>query len=84
MAAKHPRADHWAHRLPQLLDNVDARPWWQFRAVDDGRDPPECLAHHGRIERFDSPFWSEHNPAHCARKDCRCTIRAYREADGSR
>jgi len=71
------RNEHWAHRMPQLLANVDRRPYWQFRTVDDGRDPPACQVHHGRIERFDSEFWRLHNPALCERVDCRCTIRAY-------
>ena len=78
MSPYHPRAAHWAHRLRQMLANVDSCPYWQFRTVDDGRDPPDCQVHHGRIERFDSAFWQAHNPANCTRVECRCTVRACR------
>lgn len=71
------RAEHWAYRMEQLLSGTDRRPYWQFRAADDGRDPPDCQKHHGRIERFDANFWKEQSPVDCKRLDCRCTIRAY-------
>lgn len=71
------RRAHWRDRMPQLLANVDRRPYWQFRTVDDGRDNPACQAEHGRVERYDSEFWRRQNPANCQRNDCRCTIRAY-------
>ena len=71
------RKEHWANRLPQLLENVDRRPYWQFRVVGAMHDPPACKALDGRIERYDSAFWAQHNPAKCLRRECRCTIRAY-------
>lgn len=71
------RDDHWAQRMPQLLENLENRPLWQFRAVGDSRDPPACTKLTGRTERFDSPFWATHSPARCERVRCRCTIRAY-------
>lgn len=72
------RDDHWARHMPQLLANLENRPLWQFRAVDDGQDPPECKQLSGRVERFDSEFWQSHGPTTCDKVRCRCTIRAYR------
>lgn len=71
------RQAHWRERMPQLLANVERRPYWQFRTADDGRDNAACQADHGRIERHDSEFWQRRSPAKCRRVDCRCTIRAY-------
>ncbi|WP_155419675.1 hypothetical protein [Variovorax paradoxus] len=75
------RADHWSHRLPQMLEGADRRPYWQFRIAGDSLDPAECQAHQGRIERFDATFWHEHSPAVCTRVECRCTIRVYAPGD---
>lgn len=68
----------WCQRLPQLVDNQNQRPLWQFRDCGDRRDPPACSKLSARIERFDSEFWQTQNPASCDRVNCRCTIRAYR------
>lgn len=71
------RAEMWAHRLPQLRAAVERRPYWQFRAVGDQRDPPACMALNGRVERHDSTFWDNHAPWNCRRHECRCTVRPY-------
>jgi uncharacterized protein with gpF-like domain len=77
MAKHNIRAEMWAHRLPQMQSSTDRRPYWQFRAVGDSRDPPECKAINGRVERHDSAFWAAHAPWHCSRAECRCTVRIY-------
>lgn len=69
---------HWSERIPQLLQNIDFRPLWQFRACGDSRDPPACRKLSGRTERFDAAFWQTQNPSECDRVICRCSIRAYR------
>lgn len=71
------RQAHWRQRMPQLLANVERRPYWQLRTADDGRDNAACQADHGRVERYDSEFWQRRSPAKCRRTDCRCSIRAY-------
>jgi hypothetical protein len=71
------RAEMWAHRLPQMQASTDRRPYWQFRAVGDARDPPACKALSGRVERHDSAFWQAHAPWLCSRTECRCTVRIY-------
>lgn len=72
---------HWARRLPEMLASADSNPYWQFRAAGDIYDRPECTALDGRIERWDSPFWQTHHPAHCQHRECRCTIRIYLQRD---
>lgn len=72
------RDAHWNERMPQLLENTESHPVWQFRTVADGRDPEECADVAGKTERFDSAFWQSNSPANCDRVYCRCTIRAYR------
>jgi uncharacterized protein with gpF-like domain len=71
------RAAMWAKRLPQMMATANRHPWWQFRAVGDARDPEQCKAMHGRIERFDSDFWATNAPWKCKRTECRCTVRMY-------
>jgi protein involved in temperature-dependent protein secretion len=71
------RAEMWARRLPQLQQSIERRPYWQFRAAGDLRDPPACKALDGRVERYDSAFWQTKAPWKCRRLECRCTVRAY-------
>jgi hypothetical protein len=71
------RKEMWAHRLPQLQESIERRPYWQFRVVGDSRDPPACKALDGRVERHDSEFWQTNAPWVCRREECRCTVRAY-------
>jgi len=71
------RAEMWARRLPQLQQSIERRPYWQFRAAGDSRDPPACKALDGRVERYDSAFWQTKAPWKCRRLECRCTVRAY-------
>lgn len=68
----------WSQRLPQLLDNQEYRPLWQFRDCGDSRDPPACRKLSGRTARFDAAFWQTQNPSECDQIICRCAIRAYR------
>lgn len=60
-----------------MLQVVGRRPYWQLRAVGDGRDPEVCVRLNGHIERFDSSFWNVYGPLVCKRLDCRCAIRSY-------
>lgn len=75
------RQASWAKRLPQMLASIDSRPYWQFRAVGDSRDPSECKALCGRVERYDSSFWLSQAPWQCARAECRCTVRTLTPAE---
>lgn len=73
------RADHWRSRVPQLLENIDRRPYWQMQSIcGDSKDRADCAQFHGRIERYDDIFWTTHAPWLCDHPFCRCTIKSYR------
>lgn len=68
-----------AGRYRTMMENTDDRPWWQYVAVMDSRTRPAHRALHGRIFRYDDPFWATHYPPNGYR--CRCRVRARRQSD---
>lgn len=65
-------------RRDQMLLNTDSRPLWQLRAVGDGDDPKGCAGLAFPVYRWDDPFWEKNSPWVCRKKNCRCSVRAYR------
>ncbi|MBI4804454.1 MAG: minor capsid protein [Desulfovibrio sp.] len=63
-----------AGRYKQMLENADARPWWQYVAILDGKTRPAHKILNGRTFRYDDPFWSSHYPPNGF--NCRCRVRA--------
>ncbi|KAF0235337.1 MAG: phage head morphoproteinis [Desulfovibrionaceae bacterium] len=63
-----------AGRYKQMLENADARPWWQYVAILDGKTRPSHKILGGRTFRFDDPFWVSHYPPNGF--NCRCRPRA--------
>ncbi|MGX9692933.1 phage head morphogenesis protein [Achromobacter anxifer] len=68
-----------AGRYKQLSEMTDIAPYWQYVAVMDSKTRPSHAALHGKIFRFDDPFWNTHFPP-CG-FNCRCGVRALRERD---
>lgn len=56
---------------PEVLE---ARPYWQYDAVNDSHTRPSHLAMDGRVFPADSPVWDTWFPPNGFR--CRCTVRA--------
>ncbi|MDY3123611.1 MAG: phage minor head protein [[Actinobacillus] rossii] len=73
------QAAYSAGRYQRLMDNVDNRPYWQYSAVGDNRTRPAHMALHGRIYRYDDPFWATFYPPNGF--NCRCTVIALADRD---
>lgn len=73
------RSAHMAGRWEQLLANSDRRPYLQYRTAGDSRVRPQHRAWNGLIFPIGDSFWQTHYPPNGW--GCRCTIRAYSEAD---
>lgn len=63
-----------AGRYKQMLENADARPFWQYVAILDGKTRPSHKILNGRTFRYDDPFWGSHYPPNGF--NCRCRVRA--------
>jgi SPP1 gp7 family putative phage head morphogenesis protein len=53
-------------------DVLEARPYWRYVAVNDGKTRPQHRAWHNTILPADHPWWNTHYPP-CA-WNCRCTV----------
>lgn len=68
---------YMAGRYKQQMENADDRPFIQYVSVLDSRTRPSHAALHGKVFRFDDPFWDTHYPPIAYR--CRCRTRALTE-----
>ena len=73
------RSAHMAGRWEQLLANSDRRPYLQYRTAGDSRVRPQHRQWNGLIYPIGDAFWQTHYPPNGW--GCRCTIRAYSDAD---
>lgn len=70
---------YMAGRYASMMENVGDRPFWEYVAVMDNRTRPAHRALHGRIHRYDDPFWKTFYPPNGWR--CRCRVRARSQGD---
>ncbi|MES1977514.1 MAG: phage minor head protein [Pseudomonadota bacterium] len=73
------RTAHMAGRWEQLLVNSASRPYLQYRTAGDSRVRPQHKAWNGLVYAIGDAFWQTHYPPNGW--GCRCTIRAYSDAD---
>lgn len=68
-----------AGRYRALMENTGDRPYWQYVAVLDSRTRPSHRRLHGKIFRYDDPFWESFFPPNGW--NCRCRVRALSAKD---
>ncbi|AXE34019.1 phage minor head protein [Chromobacterium phragmitis] len=48
---------YMAGRWQTQMENVDDRPYWMYVAIRDSKTRPSHRALHGKVFRYDDPFW---------------------------
>lgn len=73
------QSSYMAGRFKEQLTNAEYRPYWQYVAIMDSRTRPAHRALHGKVFRYDDPFWDSFYPPNGWR--CRCRVRTYSARD---
>ena len=73
------RTAYAAGRYKEQLEDVDIAPYLQYVCVLDERTRPEHRAMHGKVFRYDDPFWSVFYPPNGW--GCRCHVESLTEED---
>lgn len=71
-----------AGRFKQQLANAGLRPYWEYVAVLDNRTRPHHASQHGRVFRYDDPYWATFYPPNGW--NCRCRVRTRSARDVER
>lgn len=71
-----------ASRYQQYIENAENRPYWQYSAILDSRTRPSHSDLHGKVFRYDDPFWATFFPPNGF--NCRCTVKALSARDVKR
>lgn len=61
---------YMAGRYKGMIDAIETRPYWRYVAVMDGRTRDEHRKLHGKVLRYDDPFWDNYFPPNGW--GCRC------------
>ncbi len=73
------QSSYMAGRYQTQLANAEDRPWWEYVAVLDTRTRPRHRTMHGRVFRYDDPFWRAFYPPNGW--GCRCRVRTRSQRD---
>lgn len=66
-------------RYKGQIDNIDNRPYWQYKGIMDDNIRPEHAALNNRVYRFDHPFWQAYYPPNDW--GCRCYVLSLSQND---
>lgn len=73
------QTSYMAGHYRTMMANVADRPYWKYVAILDGRTRPAHRLLHGRVFRYDDPFWDAFYPPNGF--NCRCRVDALDRAD---
>lgn len=76
------QSSYQAGRFQEQLASAELRPYWEYVAVMDNRTRPAHRSLHGRVFRYDDPFWSRFYPPNGW--NCRCRVRTRSARDMER
>lgn len=70
-----------AGRYKQMLDPdvLQLRPYWQYIHGDSKNPRPDHLEWHGKVLRYDDPWWATHRPKNGW--GCKCSVRSLSKGD---
>ncbi|WP_038907898.1 phage minor head protein [Dickeya oryzae] len=68
-----------AGRWAEQMENVDDRPFWMYTGINDSHTRKSHLQLHGKVFRYDDPFWQAFYPPNGWR--CRCSVIALSRDD---
>lgn len=68
-----------AGRYKQMMEVTGTRPYWQYKAILDGKTRPNHSALNNLVYRFDAPFWSTNYPPNGF--NCRCYVKTLSQSD---
>ena len=61
-------------RYKGQIENIDNRPYWQYKGIMDDNIRPEHAALNNKVYRYDHPFWQTYYPPNDW--GCRCYVLA--------
>lgn len=65
-------SSYQAGRYRQLRDDVEDYPYWRYITMEDAAVRPAHAELHGKVFRWDDPFWQTHFPPNGF--NCRCEV----------
>lgn len=73
---------YMAGRYADMIEEAEARPFWQYVAILDAKTRPAHRAMNGKIFRYDDAGWKSFYPP-CG-YNCRCRVRNFSQRDVER
>lgn len=72
-------SSYQAGRYRQLVEDAEDYPYWRYVTMEDAAVRPMHAALHGKVFRWDDPFWDTHYPPNGF--NCRCEVEGLDDFD---